>query len=66
MSGEYIAEESSIEVQKKNKRNTKQRVDINVLLNKVRADKKKEKFENFIFLGLVSLVIVVAGLIVSL
>jgi len=66
MSGEHIAQGVSIETKKKSKETTKQKVDINVLLNKVRAEKKKENFENFVFLGLVSLVIVVAGLIVSL
>ena len=43
----------------------KQRVDINVLLNKVRMEQKKEKMESTIFFGLVAAVIVVTGLIVS-
>ena len=42
-----------------------QRVDINVLLNKVRMAKKKEKMESTIFFGLVAAVIVVTGVIVS-
>jgi len=41
------------------------RVDINVLLNKVRSAQKKEKMESTIFFGLVAAVIVVTGLIVS-
>ena len=41
------------------------RVDINVLLNKVRLAKKKEKMESTIFFGLIAAVIVVTGIIVS-
>ena len=43
----------------------KQRVDINVLLTKVRMEQKKEKMESTIFFGLVATVIVVTGLIFS-
>ena len=43
----------------------KKRVDINVLLNKVRLAQKKEKIESTIFFGLVATLIVVTGLIVS-
>ena len=43
----------------------KKRVDINVLLNKVRLAQKKEKIESTIFFGLVAAVIVVTGVIVS-
>ena len=41
------------------------RVDINVLLNRVRLAQKKEKIESTIFFGLVAAVIVVTGIIVS-
>ena len=44
---------------------TKNRVDINVLLNKVRLARKKERMESSIFYGLVVAVIVVTGVIVS-
>ncbi len=44
----------------------KNRVDINILLNRVRADKKKEKFETFVIISLVSLSVLATGLIVSL
>ena len=67
MSGEYISDTEIITSNDKN--NTKKsakRVDINILLNKVRADQKKEKFENSIFFGLVAAVIVVTGIIISL
>jgi len=43
----------------------KKRVDINVLLNKVRTAQKKEKLESTIFFGLVAAIIVVTGIIVS-
>ena len=44
---------------------TKNRVDINDLLNKVRLAQKKERMESTIFFGLVATVIVVTGVIVS-
>ena len=44
----------------------KNRVDINILLNRVRADKKKEKLESFLVISLVSLSVLATGLIVSL
>ena len=44
---------------------TKNRVDINDLLNKVRLAQKKERIESTIFFGVVAAVIVVTGLIVS-
>ena len=44
----------------------KQKVDINILLNRVRHEKKKEKKENLLFLGLIGSVIVVTGIIASL
>ena len=43
----------------------KKKVDINVLLNKVRIEEKKEKFENTVFYGLIVAVILVTGVIVS-
>ena len=42
------------------------KVDINILLKKVRVEQRKEKFENTIFFGLVAMSIVVTGIIVSL
>ena len=43
----------------------KKRVDINVLLNNVRSEQKREKMESTIFFGLVATVIIVTGIIVS-
>ena len=67
MSGERIVD-SGIETSNdaENIKKTAKRVDINILLNKVRSDQKKEKFENSIFFGLVAAVIVVTGIIISL
>ena len=71
MSGEHITK-NSIETQTLNGelhslKNSpqKKRVDINVLLNKVRSAQKKEKMESTIFFGLVAAVILVTGIIVS-
>ena len=71
MSGEHITNEivetQNLEGELHSLKNSKknQRVDINVLLNKVRLAKKKEKIESTIFFGLIAAVIVVTGLIVS-
>ena len=40
-----------------------QKVDINILLNRVRHEKKRERKENLLFLGLIGSVIVVTGII---
>tara|TARA_Y100000590_G_C14881203_1_gene699024 strand:+ start:284 stop:496 length:213 start_codon:yes stop_codon:yes gene_type:complete len=45
---------------------SKAKVDINNLLKKVRTEEKKEKKENFIFLGLVCGVVAITGVIASL
>ena len=41
------------------------KVDINLLLSKVRQEKNKEKKDNYIFLGLVCGVVAVTGIIAS-
>ena len=48
------------------KANNKQKVDINILLNRVRHEKKRERKENLLVLGLIGSVIVVTGIIASL
>ena len=71
MSGEHITNNSvetqNVEGELHSLKNSskKPRVDINVLLNKVRLAKKKEKMESTIFFGLVAVFIVVTGIIVS-
>ena len=42
------------------------RVDINVLMAKVRNEKKKQNKENLVFFGLISSVVVIVGIIASL
>ena len=42
------------------------KVDINVLMDRVREEKKKEKKENIIFLSLIASAILVTGVIASL
>jgi len=68
MSGERIinSESHSAINDNRDKYVSKKRVDINILLNKVRTEKKKERYENIIFVCLVTTVIVVTGVIVSL
>ena len=71
MSGEHITKDSvetqNMEGELHSLKNSsaKQRVDINILLNKVRLAKRKEKMESTIFFSLVAAVIVVTGIIVS-
>ena len=43
----------------------KTKVNINTLLNRVRADKKKEKIEVYLFFGFISLALITTGIIVS-
>ena len=43
-----------------------QKVDINILLNRVRHEKKRERKENLLFFSLIGSVIIVTGLIASL
>lgn len=67
MSRETILENQSINTDSNEKKlSKKSKVDINILINRVRADQKKERFGNFIFLGLISATLIVAGLIISL
>ena len=42
------------------------RVNINDLMSKVRADHKKKKNENLVFVGLIGSVIIITGIIASL
>ena len=51
---------------KKSKKFDTQKVDINILMDRVREEKKKEKKENIIFLSLIASVILITGVIASL
>ena len=68
MSGDQITNsefnQANLIIEKTSRKSKK--VDINILLNKVRVAQKKEKFENTIFFGLVAMSVVVTGIIVSL
>tara|TARA_B100001123_G_C15027263_1_gene913932 strand:+ start:189 stop:392 length:204 start_codon:yes stop_codon:yes gene_type:complete len=67
MSGEQTSINSDYQDTKtENKRKDLPKVDINILLNKVRKENKKEKLESYIFLGIISSVILIGGIIVSL
>ena len=68
MSGEKVTNFEFRQVHPTIKRTSRKskKVDINILLKKVRAAHKKEKFENTIFFGLAAIAIVVTGIIVSL
>ena len=61
-----LIQNSELSTSQDKKLNKKNRVDINILLNRVRADKKKEKLETFLIISLVSLSVLATGLIVSL
>ena len=61
-----VIQNSEMSTSQDKKLNKKNRVDINILLNRVRADKKKEKLETLAIISLVSLSVLATGLIVSL
>ena len=69
MSGEQVTNNSvndrNFESRAESKKNSKKKVDINNLLNQVRANQKKEKLESTIFFTLVATVIVITGIIIS-
>ena len=54
------------EVKQSKKLDKHHKVDINVLMDRVREEKKKEKKENLIFLSLIASAIVITGVIASL
>ena len=68
MSGDQITNSEFYQIDPTNKKISKKskKVDINILLCRVRAAHKREKFENTIFYGLAAIAVVVTGIIVSL
>ena len=62
MSGETSSYDQQVEL----KKTPNIKVDINDLLSRVRDEKKKERKENLLFLGLIGSVIVITGIIASL
>jgi len=66
MSGEQLTENQFAKREtSNNKKFRNQKVDINILLNKVRSEERKERFESAIFISLISFAVVVTGIIVS-
>ena len=46
--------------------NKPKKVNINVLINKIRADKKREQLESSVFIGLIAVVVITTGIVASL
>tara|TARA_B100000287_G_scaffold125834_1_gene117967 strand:+ start:1381 stop:1581 length:201 start_codon:yes stop_codon:yes gene_type:complete len=66
MSGEQLTGNQTQTVKSSANNKFKNKVDINILLNKVRSEEKREKFESVIFISLISFVVLVTGIIISL
>ena len=69
MSGEQVIQGQSSHTHLKTVKTQKKihhRVDINVLMAKVRNEKKKQNKENLVFFGLISSVVIIVGVIASL
>ena len=62
MSGEQL---TAKDLNKTSIDHSSKKVDINLLLSKVRQEKNKEKKENYIFLGLICGALAVTGIIAS-
>ena len=59
------SEDISLELDNVTPKKNKKKVDINLLMDKVREEKKKEKKENLIFISLIASVVLVTGAIAS-
>ena len=68
MSGEQLTAKDLNKISNLNtiSKSKKLKININDLLDKVRAEKSKERRENYMFLGLVISVLAVTGIIASL
>ena len=68
MSGEQLSAKDLNKISNLNtiSKSKKLKININDLLGKVRAEKNKERRENYMFLGLVISVLAVTGIIASL
>ena len=66
MSGEQLTGHQAKSIKSSSSKTFKNKVDINILLNKVRSEEKREKFESIIFISLISFVVLVTGIIISL
>ena len=63
MSTEHLTENFNDEAKLQRKQNSK--VDINILMDKVREEKKREKKENLIFISIIASAVLVTGAIAS-
>ncbi len=67
MSGEQITNRKFNDSLKENQDLDKpKKVNINILLNNIRTDKKREQLESIVFIGLIAVVIITTGIIASL
>ena len=67
MSGEQITNRKLNDSLKENQDlNKPKKVNINILLNNIRTDKKRELLESSVFIGLIAVVIITTGIIASL
>ena len=61
----FILESENLELENNNQKKKNVKVDINLLMDKVREEKKKEKKETLIFVSLIASVILITGAIAS-
>ena len=61
----FIIDNEDIELEAVPQKKKSTKVDINLLMDKVREEKKKEKKENLIFVSLIASVILITGAIAS-
>jgi hypothetical protein len=67
MSGKQITNRKFNDSLKENQDLDKpKKVNINILLNNIRTDKKREQLESIVFIGLIAVVIITTGIIASL
>ena len=67
MSGKQITNRKFNDSLKENQDLDKpKKVNINILLNKIRTDKKREQLESIVFIGLISVTVITTGIIASL
>jgi len=67
MSGKQITNRKFNDSLKENQDLDKpKKVNINILLNNIRTDKKREQLESIVFIGLISVAVITTGIIASL
>ena len=61
----FIIDSEDLDLENRISKKKDKKVDINLLMDKVREEKKKEKKENLIFVSLIASVILITGAIAS-